>query len=376
MKFIQIVHKYPPYIAYFEEKYKIQELNPDFKTLQNLLINDGFYGPHILKPIFDDTPDSFYVMWDYERLQHTWAKENNVDTTELLEILTAQISSFDPDVIYNMSPQKIVFSFFDAFADKKLVCWNADPYSINDKNLVKYDALLTSSVNKAKERDNIFLHYPSTDPLMNFADESQDIDVFFYGQYNGAPFAERRRYTEELIRFFNKKDISFNFALMYRESKAVGFNVPIIRRFTFAHKTVPSKKLSLQFSKPLFGKDIYQNIARSKIVFNISAEHENFGDFKFNMRIFETLGVGGFMISDRGVYPPNLEDGKDFVSYTNIDDLKAKIIYYLANEKERQQISENGYHTVNAYYSKDKQWENFNKIIKELKNETPPPPIR
>lgn len=366
MKFIQVTHKYAPYIDYFEKKYNIEELNPNFKTLQKLLINDGFYAPHILKPIFENSSDSFYVMWDYERLQLTWARENNLQTTDLKEILAEQISSFDPEVIYNMSPQKIEFSFFERFKDKKLLCWNADPYSIDYDDLLKYDGLLTSSINKKKEGNNVFLHYPSTDPLMDIENEEKEIDVFFYGQYNGDPFTERRVYINELISFFKRKNISFCFALIYRETKEIKYNIPFIRRFEIAKTSVPSRKLSANFSKPLFGKDIYSNIARSKIVFNISAVNSNFGDYKFNMRIFETLGVGGFMLSDKGVYPKFLEEGKDFATYDNIDDLKSKILYYLANENERNEISRNGKNKVETYYSKEKQWENFNNILLEL----------
>ncbi|MCG2779447.1 MAG: glycosyltransferase [Weeksellaceae bacterium] len=373
MKFIQIFHKYDPYISYFEEKYRIEELNPDFETLRNLLIKDGFYGPHILKPIFDESGEGFYTMWDYDRLQRTWAKENNAEISDLNEILKLQISTFNPEAIYNMSPQKIDISEFEDFRTKNIVCWNADPYSINNQNLVKYDALLTSSVIKAKESSSTFLHYPSTDPQMKMEEKViKDIDVFFYGQYDGVPFKERRAYISELVDFFNKKNISFKFALMYKESETVLYNYSIISRFDFAKKFDPPRKLSKYFSKPIFGKDIYKDISRAKIVFNISAEHEKFGDFKFNMRIFETLGVGGFMISDEGKYPPHLEGGKDFVTYENVNDLKAKISHYLTHENEREKIGKCGKNTVEKFYSKENQWENFKNIITQLQNETIP----
>ena len=367
MKFIQIVLKYSPYISYFEEKYNISELNPNFETLQKLLINDGFYGPHILKPIFDESSEGFYTMWDYERLQKTWAKENNVTTLDLKEILQLQIAAFNPDVIYNMSPQKIDISVFDAFQNKKLLCWNADPYSINDENLVKYDALLTSSVIKANEKNSTFLHYPSTDSLMKLKDiVPKDIDVFFYGQYDGFPFEKRREYITELVDFFNRKNISFKFALMYTEKETVLYNYSIISRFDFAKKFEPSRKISKYFSKPIFGKDIYKDIARSKIVFNISAEHEKFGDFKFNMRIFETLGVGGFMLSDEGKYPPHLKAGNDFETYQNLEDLKAKIAHYLIYDNERAIIAKSGKLKIEKFYSKENQWENFQNIVFKL----------
>ncbi|HCN12755.1 MAG TPA: hypothetical protein DIS75_10555 [Chryseobacterium sp.] len=366
MKFIQIFHKYTPYIEFFEKKYNVDETNPDFKTLRRLLIQDGFYAPHILKPIFEEDDDAFYTLWDYDRLQLAWAKENNVDSTDLKEILGLQIQKFNPEVIYNMSPQKIDFNFLQNFG-KKLLCWNADPYSINDESLLKYDALLTSSVNKSKQANNVFLHYPSSDPLMDeVLDPREEIDVFFYGQFDGAPFQLRREYIRELVDFFTKKNISFDFAVMYNESERIKINIPFIRRFNFAKEKVPPKNLSRRFTPPVFGKDIYEKISKSKIIFNISATHENFGEYKFNMRIFETLGVGGFLLSDEGNYPPHLEAGNHFVTYSSIEDLKEKIIIYLRDDIEREKIRKKGKNVVHQNYSKTKQWENFLSIVKSI----------
>jgi hypothetical protein len=366
MKFIQITHKYNPFIDYFEKKYNIVELNPDFRTLQRLLVHDGFYAPHILKPVFDDDENSFYIMWDYNRLQLTWAKENNYETNDLIEILGLQIKLFDPEVIYNMSAQMISFDFLKSFG-KKLLCWNADAYSLDNDVLLKYDALLTSSVNKLDQGRNVFLHYPSCDPLMDeVADHRKKIDIFFYGQYNGHVFELRRKYIEALIPFFKKKKISFEFALLYYETERIKINIPYLRRFKFAKEKVPTKKIAENFSPVLFGKDIYNKIAQSKIIFNISGGQEQFGDYRFNMRIFETLGVGGFMLSDEGKYPPHLDPEKHFATYASIDDLKQKILKYLNDDNKREEIGARGLRAVKENYSKEKQWENFQNIIRLL----------
>ena len=71
------------------------------------------------------------------------------------------------------------------------------------------------------------------------------------------------------------------------------------------------------------------------------------------MRVFEALGIGSFMLSDKGIYPKYLEDGMDFISYKDTNDLLDKIEYYLENEneREREEIAKHGYETICKYYS-------------------------
>ena len=336
----------------------------------SLLVKDGFYGSHILKPIKEGDPDAFYTMWDYDRLQNKWAEENNIKHQSLEDILKAQFRSFNPEVIYNMSPQKLNFSIFEGLSfGPKLLCWNADPHSISLDRYDQYDALLTSSIEqiKADSNPNAVLFYPSKDELMdNYRGVEKKIDVFFYGQYTNDVFKERKEYIDKLIPFLKKYSISFKFCIMYTSWEEPMINRRYLWKVPFLQKSFPSKKTIKNFSEPIFGLDVYKNIAESKIIFNISGGLEVFGNYKFNMRIFETLGTGSFMLSDKGSYPENIVDGEDFVSYTSFEDLSNKIKYYLDNKEEREAIALSGTETINEYYSKDIQWQKFKSIVNKL----------
>tara|TARA_R110000824_G_scaffold3833_8_gene18301 strand:- start:1196 stop:2065 length:870 start_codon:yes stop_codon:yes gene_type:complete len=67
-------------------------------------------------------------------------------------------------------------------------------------------------------------------------------------------------------------------------------------------------------------------------------------------RVYKILAARGFLVSDDWVgREEHYQNGKDLVIYKNTQDLNEKIDYYLENEKERQQIASNGYHTVQKF---------------------------
>ncbi len=366
MKIFQIVHQYKAFIPIFESRYNVNDCS--FEETIEHLIEEGFMACHLLEPIFNKSKDAFYTIYDYKKLQLKWAKENNINSDDLKQILIAQLEQAKPDVIYNMSPQRVGFDVFNALTFKpKIVCWNADAGSIDKLKFENYDGLLTSSVNKIKSNSKAHLFFPSQDPLMNKVDEvEKDIDIFFYGQYAKKLFVERNEALEMLTRFCLENNLKFKFALTIHPWTEPLINKMMLWRIPFLKKQFPSKLLSKHSDKPIYGIDIYKNIKRSKIVFNMSGGLKEFGQYKFNMRIFETLGNGGFMLSDKGEYPPYFVDGEHFVSYSNLKDLQDKILYYLKNDIERSKIAKNGKALIEDYYSKSKQYQTFIKIIEAI----------
>lgn len=92
----------------------------------------------------------------------------------------------------------------------------------------------------------------------------------------------------------------------------------------------------------------YMSVEEKNIIFNstkINLNIHHAGEVNSaNVRLFEICGSGGFQIVD---YKPCLEEffkiGKEIVCYKDMDDLKKKIKYYLAHEKERKNIAEAGH---------------------------------
>jgi spore maturation protein CgeB len=87
----------------------------------------------------------------------------------------------------------------------------------------------------------------------------------------------------------------------------------------------------------------------SKINLNITAKAIRTG---LPLRIFDILSCGGFCLTN---YQPELEEfftpGSDLECYTSEDELLGKIEYYLAHEKDRQEIAQNGLAAVKKYHN-------------------------
>jgi len=88
-----------------------------------------------------------------------------------------------------------------------------------------------------------------------------------------------------------------------------------------------------------FGEEMTKLFNRAKIVLNIH-KSENLDT---ETRIFEGLGCGAFVISEKLSAENPFTDGELYVEAGTIDELEEKIAYYLAHDEERQAIAEKGY---------------------------------
>ncbi|QPC83199.1 glycosyltransferase [Phototrophicus methaneseepsis] len=88
------------------------------------------------------------------------------------------------------------------------------------------------------------------------------------------------------------------------------------------------------------GREMFRVLSGATISLNV---HGNFMRYGGNMRLFEAAGVGAFQISDER---PGIHEwftvGEHLVTYNDLDDLHAKVQYYLAHPDEREQIARAG----------------------------------
>lgn len=93
-----------------------------------------------------------------------------------------------------------------------------------------------------------------------------------------------------------------------------------------------------------YGAEAFKFYLRGKIVFNKSAYKE------INIRIFEALGLGCFLLTDKlssstGIYDL-IKPNEHFMMYTSKYDLVKKIKFYLHNSKAREDIAKKGQELV------------------------------
>lgn len=105
-----------------------------------------------------------------------------------------------------------------------------------------------------------------------------------------------------------------------------------------------------EFPNFFFGQRLFnaaaEKFCQSKIVFNISI-----GD-DINMRVFETLGTGSFLLTnDIPTLHELFTDGVHLVTYSSMDDMVEKAKYYLSHDDERERIANAGYEEVMARHT-------------------------
>ncbi|MBF91747.1 MAG: hypothetical protein CMP34_02950 [Rickettsiales bacterium] len=102
----------------------------------------------------------------------------------------------------------------------------------------------------------------------------------------------------------------------------------------------------------------YANILnRSKISINFS-KSVHFDQLKG--RIWEILLSGSLLLETKNTQTDTLlVDGKEYVSFTNEENMINKIRYYLMNDVEREKIALNGYNKARKIFEKQNFWENI-----------------
>lgn len=89
-------------------------------------------------------------------------------------------------------------------------------------------------------------------------------------------------------------------------------------------------------------EDAAKRFSEGKIVLNISVGND------LNMRFFETLVSGSFLLTNKIPELKNAEDygfidGVHYVSYDSLEDAKKKAKYYIEHDQERESIAKAGY---------------------------------
>lgn len=114
-----------------------------------------------------------------------------------------------------------------------------------------------------------------------------------------------------------------------------------------------------------WGQKQFQDAAKiyckSKICLNIAMKDD------LNMRCFEVMGAGGFLLTDYVPYIDELfEDGKHLVLYRSHEEAVDKAKYYLKHDSEREKIAQAGFEEVMAKHTIDHRVANLLKAGKEI----------
>jgi len=116
---------------------------------------------------------------------------------------------------------------------------------------------------------------------------------------------------------------------------------------------ISSSLNSVITSTSVWGSELHQLLFKSKIILNITRSNFYGVETGVNLRIFETLAAGGFLLSDHCDELGELFSiGKQIETYHCAEEMADKVKYYLQHEEKRVKIAQNGY----QHYLKNYTW--------------------
>ncbi|MBI4407193.1 MAG: glycosyltransferase [Candidatus Kerfeldbacteria bacterium] len=280
------------------------------------------------------------VIADNLTLQLQWAKEHALtvrqwprlplfsqytDRLPLYRILEAQIAEFQPDILYCQN-----LTFCDPVFLKKL--------KRQVKLVVGQIACPLPPSIFLKPFDLILTSFP------HFVPRLQAMGI--QAEYFKIGFEERL--VPLLADVTEKKyDVVFigGFSKVHRDSaqalEQLASVVPI-DVWGYGIETLPAAaKLRERYHGEAWALDMYRIITQAKICINRhSSAAANYAN---NMRLFETTGLGTFLLTDQ---KQNLADlfaiNQEVVAYGSADELISKVRYYLKQDVEREAIAKAG----------------------------------
>jgi hypothetical protein len=299
-----------------------------------------------------DKMDTLYRQWEIIKNIHSQNKPFRIFYKTILKlgykdiisfynkILFKQIEMFNPDLIWNIGNTIFKHNLFDNFKNcLKIV--EIDGAVTVEKNLNKYDFVRCSLPSHAKDLkiNNIdFQQYSfafESKWLKNIEKKEKKIDLGFIGSLS--PIHKGRiKYLEFLCNHFE------NIKIWAPTLAGVDKNSPI-------------RKV---YEGELVGIDNLQKMAEIKIVLNYQVDTSN--DYCDNIRLFETTGVGAFLLTDMKNNLSNFYTiGEEIIAHQGAESSLNLIKYYLKNEKEREIIAQKGQKKTLIQYSYKEQIELF-----------------
>lgn len=104
--------------------------------------------------------------------------------------------------------------------------------------------------------------------------------------------------------------------------------------------------------RSIWGDTLYQELANAKIVLNITRAPFYAAETGINLRIFEAMAAGCFVLTD---YCDEIAElftpGEEIETFKGSAELREKVQYYLKNEEARQRIAERGHQKFLSHFT-------------------------
>jgi hypothetical protein len=351
------------YPAYLPRLRMLSEGCTTFDAMVGTFLHDRFGAAHFLLPVLNRDPSSFFTNGDDKILQRAWAKENGVSAkTSMSDILLAQIEAHRSEVFYNLDPMRYGSDFVRKLPGcvKKSIAWRAAPspgadFAAYDMMVCNFPAILEGYRKRGWRAEYFF---PAHDPEMDAyaANTDRPIDVLFVGGYS-RHHRRRAKILEAMANQYKEMNVVFHLdcsRLTRLAESSLGRLLPLSE-----HRR--PQNIRAVTSEPVFGRDLYVALSKSKIVLNAAIDMA--GEDRGNMRCFEALGCGALMVSDEGRYPEGMVDGVTMLTYSDPKQAARVIKAAFSTPGRVAELAANGHRVMLTRYNKEQQWQAFQELV-------------
>lgn len=334
----------------------------NFGAAMAAFLDDRYNSLHFLKPVLSRDPNAFVANGDYAGTQRLWARENGIrSSATLADILLAQIEAHRTEVFYNLDPMTYGDEFIPRLPGcvRRTIAWRAAPSK--GKRFLQYDLVVNNfpAILAALRADGAKTAYffPAHDPFMDqyAARQDRDIDLLFVGTYS-----RHHKKRQAMLEAMAALNGTINVAIHLERSKLTRLSeTPLgwVGPLRSHRRPAEIRRLARE---PLFGRDLLDVISRAKIVVNGAIDMS--GIERGNVRVWETLGCGAALLSDDGKYPEHMHAGIHFATYSSVQEVVEKARLLVQNDVERIAIAKAGHAMIADEYSKEKQWDAFERL--------------
>jgi Flp pilus assembly protein TadD len=363
MKFLQIHTFYPAYLTEFYER-NPHLASATFDEQIAALVQDGFSASHMFAPYMRELGyDSQLAIANCPQAQVQWLEQNAISDVSqddwIFEIARQQVEVFKPDILYLSNPIAFDSDFIRrlSYQPSLIVGWRAASIP-PETDWTEFDVILSNHTGIRQRA--LELGAKSTEYFMpgfpafiaeTVKDEPQQWDVIFSGQVS----------PEHIRRLDCLKEVA-KAPLGVGGDFSIGYFMACIQP-----EALPTG-VQMHNQGARWGIEMYRALKKGRISLNIHIDVAK-GETG-NMRMFETTGVGSFLLTDDGEHIRKyFEPGVEIETFRDNRELIKKIYYYLEHPEEREAIARRGQERCLKDYSMSKRAAEFDQIIKKYMSE-------
>jgi len=237
-----------------------------------------------------------------------------------LHIISSYINFYRPDIIFCRERTSIPSSFWGQFRDTSLLVARLSAPLPANWSPLDFDVIYTDIpvYQDFFSFNNVKLHINNNGFDERILDEitikTKIFDLSFVGGLGGNEFKERTHFFEQIAEIFGDRFFWWGYKMG-----------TLSNRLESRHQGITAGKETFQIYKDSkIVLNDYIDIARNKAV---------------NQRIYEVLGVGTFMLTRFSESLWEKFPRHSIATFNDLTDCKNKILYYLSNEKEREETA-------------------------------------